>query len=163
MFEAHEVHPDDDIDWTKPDDPSNWDEELRLRDCRNRMIQKQLLAGKTVQYKSTGWSLFPLVHSNDCCMLEPMSGSDKHDAIPVHLGDVVFCEVYPSLRFYCHKIVRIDKTAASAPMYIIGNNKGHENGWCNRWHIYGRLMEVVYTEHDDDPAAASAPARSVTD
>ena len=114
------------------------------------MIKKQLIEGTAVQYRSSGNSLWPDVKSGDCCMFEPVYEPDT-----LRVGDIVFCEVQPKDRFYAHKILSMewDSTAASAQgeetrtrYWTIGNNSGHKNGWCNDWHIYGRLVEVVTEE-----------------
>ena len=55
LLQAHEVRPGDDwdLDWTL-----SWDhdEEMRLRDKRNNMIQAKLEEGKTMAYRQSGWS-----------------------------------------------------------------------------------------------------------
>ena len=72
IFEAHEIHPYHDVDWTIPTDKDDWNEEKRLREHRNELIKEGLLEGKLVQYKSSGWSLYPIVWSGDTCIFEPM-------------------------------------------------------------------------------------------
>ena len=158
IFECHEIHPYFDVDWTIPTDKHDVDKEKRLRQDRNEMIKEGLLEGKLVQYKSSGWSLYPIVWSGDTCVFEPM-----RDGMCKTLKmnwDIVFCQVQPSERYFAHKVIRFEyeQTAASAPgseefqgkwytkKYWIGNNKGHINGWCHEEHIYGRLVETVYFE-----------------
>ena len=152
IFQAHEIHPDEDRDWTIPTDSENWGEEFRRRFVRNQMIKQDLLAGKIVQFRSSGSSLSPIVESGDSCMFEPIDWNTR-----LRMGwDVVFCEVQPSGRFFAHKVICYEfeyaPTAESAQVtdathrvkYWIGNNKGHINGWCYQNHIYGRLVETVY-------------------
>ena len=140
VFTAHEVHPDVDVDWTKPADRSDWNLEWRLRDARNDMIRDQLQRGQTVQYRSGGWSLYPRAWSGDRCMYEPV----RIDTM-IHTGDVVFCRVKPKNLYYAHLLIRIDNTAGSArSIYWSGNMGGHINGWCYKENIYGRLIEAVY-------------------
>ena len=113
------------------------------------MIKAMLLEGRSVQYKSTGNSLWPWVHSGDCCIFEPVF--DCGTLIAEH--DVVFCEVQPGDRFFAHKRLRVEyedessSSAASAQTprrkFYIGNMSKHENGWCYDEHIYGRLVEVL--------------------
>ena len=123
LFQAHEVHPDDEVDWTSPD-VEDWPEEQRLREVRNNMIMEVLSNGQTVQYKSTGSSMYPQIWSGDTCMFEPVFSTST-----INVNDVVFCRVRPKMFFYAHKVIRIETPAESArPWYIIGNNKGHENG-----------------------------------
>ena len=92
--------------------------------------------------------MYPKIHSGDCCLFEPV-----YDCDSLEVGDVVFCQVQPRDRYFAHKILEIGwrrMSAASASRdqakrryYIIGNNKGKENGWCYDCHIYGRLVEVI--------------------
>ena len=155
MFRAHEVHPDDDTDWTKVKD---WTQESWLREERNEMIKEQLLKGCSVQYRSSGSSLQPRVYSGDCCLFEPIT---DHDSLKK--DDIVFCRVQPSDLYYAHKIFRIESldsdewdwtyTAESAPQmehggkrrFIISSNRTPPriNGFCRDHHIYGRLIEVM--------------------
>ena len=141
LFEAHEVHPDLEIDWTLPEDRNDWNEEWRRRELRNEMIKDHLLQGKSVQYKSGGNSLYPKVWSGDTCMYVPVKLGT-----PIIAGDIVFCQVQPYNRFFAHMVLRIDTPAdpAEKPKYWIGNIEGRENGWCYREHIYGWLIEVVH-------------------
>ena len=142
IFQAHEVHPEDDIDWTVAEAKGDSGEDISLRYDRNLMIKQSLIMGESVQYRSTGSSLWPDVKSGDCCLFEPIYYCDK-----LQPGqDIVFCEVQPHDRFCAHKILRCmyERTAASAPggeswkrYWIIGNNSGRENGWCYDHHLYG--------------------------
>ena len=155
IFECHEIHPYFDVDWTIPTDKDDWGEEKRRREHRNQLIKEGLLEGKLVQYKSSGWSLYPIVWSGDTCIFEPMRDGMCEDLKMD--WDIVFCQVQPSNRFFAHKVIyfeleSVELPASSAPkrctMYIkkfwIGNNKGHINGWCYEEHIYGRLLETVH-------------------
>ena len=71
----HEAAPPFDTDWTKVPgsmhDAKLWKQEMRLRDARNKMIREQLEAGRTVFYKSSGHSMWPLAQSNDAIILTP--------------------------------------------------------------------------------------------
>ena len=119
------------------------------------MMKQELEKGRAVQYRSSGWSLFPKVWSGDCCLFEPVVNCNN-----LVLGDIVFCKVQPGDRYYSHKILDIwwepvsQQMRAYAPTeeianmdkwrtYTIGNNAGRQNGFCYDWHIYGRLVEVV--------------------
>ena len=149
IFDAHEIHPDDDNDWTISRANGGWNKEWQLRWDRNVMIKAMLKQGRSVQYKSSGNSLWPWVHSGDCCIFEP--AFDCATLIAKH--DVVFCEVQPGNRFFAHIILRIEyedtssSSAASAQTprrtFYIGNMSEHENGWCYDEHMYGRLIEVI--------------------
>ena len=87
--EAHEVRVGNelDTDWTLSAD---WSEEMKLREERNLLIKAQLIAGKTVAYRSSGWSLYPKVHSNDICFFLPVKFDES-----IAEDDVVFCNVQP--------------------------------------------------------------------
>ena len=125
-----------DWDWTLSRD---WDEEQRLREERNELIKAQLLDGKTVAYRSSGWSLYPRVHSNDLCCYTPVSFDEQ-----VEVDDIVFCQVQPSERFCAHLVK--DKEWHDADRrwkYWISNPQGRINGHCYKEHIYGRLFVVV--------------------
>ena len=82
------------MDWTLcPEDPAK---ELRLREERNVLIKEQLQLGKPVVYRSSGWSLWPRVWSNDLCSYDPVTSANE-----VRCGDIVFCQVQPGDRFFC--------------------------------------------------------------
>ena len=107
LLQAHEVRPGDDwdLDWTL-----SWDhdEEMRLRDKRNKMIQAQLEEGKTVAYRQSGWSLWPKVHSNDLCCYIPVRFEEQ-----ILVDDVVFCLVQTQNRYYAHLVKRRSGTTWS--------------------------------------------------
>ena len=65
------------------------------------MLKEQLLSGKPVIYRSSGWSLYPRAYSNDQCHFDPVSPPDE-----VRHNDVVFCEVQPGDRFFAHLVSR---------------------------------------------------------
>ena len=89
-MEAHEVQFGDDTarDCTGTDFVA---EELRLREERNQQIKAQLLEGKTVAYRSSGWSLYPRVSSDALYYYKPVSFDEQ-----VEVDDIVFCNVQPS-------------------------------------------------------------------
>jgi hypothetical protein len=134
----HEARPELDIDWTLC--PEDFAKELRLRTVRNTLIKDNLLAGHHVCYRSSGWSLYPRVHSNDQCTYAPVTTADE-----VHEGDIVFCEVQPHWRFYAHHVRKKEWWEGTGQFYfVIASLKGRENGWCYMEHIYGRLVEVIH-------------------
>ena len=100
VFGAHEIHPDDDVDWTRA---SDWETERQLRWERNEMCKALLLNKQSVQFRSSGNSLWPFVNSGDCCLFEPV------DPRFLIVGDVVFCKVQRGDRqyYYANKILRI--------------------------------------------------------
>ena len=136
------------MDWTLcPEDPAK---ELRLRWERNVLIKEQLQLGKPVVYRSSGWSLWPRVWSNDLCSYDPVTSANE-----VRFGDIVFCQVQPGDRFFAHVVSR--KWFENGEWYFkISNLTGRENGWCSIKHIYGRLVRaqhsIDWTERDDTRA-----------
>ena len=140
VFQAHEIHPSSEVDWTLG---SDWETEQHLREVRNSLVRDMLASGRSVQYRSTGNSLYPMVRPNDVTMWEQVT-----DCSILVVGDVVFCAVQPGDRFYGHMIHNIG-TWYGTTYWDIGNMKDppHINGWCYAEHIYGRLMEVSPIQH----------------
>ena len=130
---AHQVHPKDEVDWTL-----HGGNEARDREIRNAMIKDLLTSGRGVQYRSGGNSLVPVVYSGDVTMWEPVT---DHDALVV--GEIVFCLVQPTQRYFGHAIHKIDYWNGTK-YWEIGNmsEPPHINGYCYKEHIYGTLMEV---------------------
>jgi hypothetical protein len=92
-------------DWTRVQGcnscPEKWELELRLRDSRNRLIWGNLTGGRSVFYKSSGDSMWPLVQSDDACTFHPIQAVTAKDGIQkeaseVGVGDIVFCQVQRS-------------------------------------------------------------------
>ena len=145
LEDAHEVRPEPDVDWTLSAD---WMTELRLREVRNNQIKQQLQAGLNVCYRSSGSSLWPRVCCNDRCTYEPV----RDASVQVEVGDIVFCQVQPSDRFYAHVVAKKALIPVWCPVdirtqqhyFTITNIKGHVNGWCYAEHIYGKLIDVEH-------------------
>ena len=110
------------------------------------MMKELLCRGLPVQFRSTGRSLEPLVFSGDVCFLWPIL-SGKTEILP---GDIVFCEVQPNGRFYCHLVwnkgMYPTQSGTEKEYYVIGNNKEggkrRMNGWCYNEHSYGILVKT---------------------
>ena len=103
------------------------------------MAKQMLLNGDKIGFRSSGHSLWPRVHSNDCCFYEPIPVNDD-----ILLGDIVFCEVQPGNRFFAHVVLSQEFCYSNAkPFWLIGNIKNIVNGWCYREHIYGRVYLVL--------------------
>ena len=144
-------------DWTKVPgsnkDPAAWQEELKLRDVRNSMIKRALLAGRTVFYPSTGNSMWPMVQSNDFCLFHPIQAVTAEDEStivkpesPIAVGDVVFCQVRPTGQYYAHFVRQIsmdwDKGSVPKSKYWIGGLYRAVNGHAYRDDIFGILKRV---------------------
>ena len=136
LEEAHESIPGSeyDYDWTM----GPWDRarELRRRQLRNMMIHEKLLEGATVVYRQSGWSLYPIVSSNDRCTFKPVRHPDQ-----VQEQDVVFCLVQPNDRHYAHWVKK-KYWAYGDWCFTISNLAGRENGWCQMKHIFGKLISA---------------------
>ena len=98
-----------------------------------------LKSGRSAQFRSSGNSLWPMVKSGDVAIYEPVV---DHSLLTV--GEVVFCRVQTSNRFYAHMIHKIEYWKDGSRYWVIGNMAEPPviNGWCAAKHIYGRLMEV---------------------
>ena len=132
-----------DYDWTLCKD--DWGREQRLRDIRNLLIHNKLEMGRTVAYRQSGWSCYPMIHSNDLCYFQPV----YHDPGNAKVGDIVFCLVEPGPRYYAHQVKTItctwyDKTKRTEQCYTISNLKGRENGWCFIDQIYGKMYRIMH-------------------
>ena len=104
MFEGpHEAAPSFHQDWTSVEgsrnDPLKKELELRLRDARNRLIRELLNEGRSVFYRSSGSSMWPLAQSGDACLFHPIQAVTAKDGIhsvqkeasEICVGDIVFC------------------------------------------------------------------------
>ena len=141
LLQAHEVRVGNelDTDWTLSWD---WREEQRLREERNQLIKAQLKEGKTVAYRSSGWSLFPKVHSNDLTSYLPVRWDEQ-----VEESDIVFCEVQPTGYFYSHNVHKKEWDHKSCRWkYWISNLKDPPriNGYCYLENIHGKLFQVLH-------------------
>jgi hypothetical protein len=90
------VRPEDVRDWRVDE---NWEIEQKRRLSRNLVLTSLLLGGESVVYRSSGSSLYPLVHYDDLTTYEPVTSADQ-----VVENDIVFCEVQPRGFFYAHLV-----------------------------------------------------------
>lgn len=86
-------------------------------------IAEKLQAGETVTFRPRGKSMDPLVKDNQEVTVVPWDGKAY-----LAVGTVVLCKV--AGRIYLHKIIAVGDRG-----YLIGNNRGHQNGWTRT--IYG--------------------------
>ena len=151
----HEAKPSFHEDWTLVEgsgrDPEKYAQELKLRDERNKMIREFLQDGRSVFYKSSGSSMWPLVQSHDGCTFHPIQAvtdmEGRHavikEASEIGVGDIVFCQVQTSQQYYAHIVLWTEQDLHAKEMkYWIGNLEQRVNGWCYREHIYGILVGV---------------------
>lgn len=83
----------------------------------------RLLNSESFITKEPGNSMLPLYKSNEEHLLTPITWEQ------CKVGDVVFCKVKGSC--FTHKVYAIDPKKGC----LIGNNKGHMNGWTKN--VYG--------------------------
>ena len=139
----HQAHPMYHQDWTLVEgsdhDPAKWELEQQLWDRRDLLLQKQLVAGLSIFYKSSGNSMWPLIQSGDACTFHPIQAvtakagkySIQKGASKIDVGDIVFCIVRPTRLFYAHPVHRIQQCYhRTEPKYFIGNIQGRYNGCC---------------------------------
>ena len=89
-----------------------------------------LKTGKQVSFRPRGNSMSPRIKSGQLCTVEPIEPS------ALQPGDVVLCRVKGSE--YLHLV----KAVSADGRLLIGNAKGHLNGWVNASGIFGRLVKV---------------------
>jgi hypothetical protein len=85
-----------------------------------------LRRGETVKIRPKGRSMEPLVHSGQLCTIQPTGLAD------IQVDDIVLCRVHGKV--YLHKVL-----ASERGRVLIGNNRGHINGWTAM--VFGRLIE----------------------
>ena len=142
-------------DWTivpgSAHDTEKWELEQRLRESRNRLIHEKLKAGRSVFYKSSGNSMWPLVQAHDACTFHPIQAVTATEELfaiqkeesEIDVGDIVFCQVQPSNLYYGHIVLTKKQCVRrNKPIYWIGNIQQRCNGWCYREHILGVLVKV---------------------
>jgi len=122
--------------------------ELQLRERRDEMIKNKLQSGQPVAFKSGGHSLWPLLHSGDICEYDPV-----FEASEVEVGDIVFCQVRPTWRYFAHTIKRKTYDDEKEAWYFtVGNQSGWENSWCWMDDIYGKLKQICRTTATTTPS-----------
>lgn len=95
---------------------------------RNYKLER-LQNGETFITKEKGNSMIPLIYSNQPHKIAPI----KIEAVKT--GDIVYCKVKGN--FYTHLVKAVNLTKGC----LIGNNKGHVNGWTKK--VYGKVIEVL--------------------
>ena len=81
----HEAAPSFHHDWTivagSKSDPLKLELELRRRNTTNKLIREFLVEGRSVLYRSSGNSMWPLVQSDDACLFDPIQAVTAKDGI----------------------------------------------------------------------------------
>ena len=90
---------------------------------------KQLQEGKTIKFRPRGNSMRGLIQSGELVTVEPI-GEHK-----IKRGDIVMCKVKGRQFLHLVKNVQADR-------FLIGNNRGHDNGWTKANNIFGVCTNV---------------------
>ena len=88
-----------------------------------------------VQFRPIGRSMEPRIYSGQLVTVEPIL-----PATQLVVGDVVLCTLH--YRDFLHEIKDV-RRPESGERYLIGNMRGHTNGWALRADIHGRLVSVA--------------------
>ena len=98
----------------------------------NQETCNHLLNGETCKVTGIGNSMLPLLKSRQAVICEPIT-----DDTTLRKRDIVLCKVRG--RHYLHLIHGI----RNGNEYLIGNNRGHMNGWIRRNQIFGKVVEKL--------------------
>ena len=88
---------------------------------------ESLKNGETVQFRPHGNSMIGKVESGQLCTVEPIVKEN------LKKGDIVLCKVNGKQYLHLVKAIKGDQ-------FLIGNNKGHDNGWTTQ--IFGKCIKV---------------------
>jgi hypothetical protein len=91
---------------------------------------ERLLNGETIITSEKGNSMEPLIKSGQKHKLKPVMLWQL-----VTVGSIVYCKVRG--KFYTHLV----KAWSLDRGLLIGNNKGHINGWTKQ--VYGLVIEIL--------------------
>lgn len=89
--------------------------------------------GRTVTFRPHGNSMQGKVESGQLCTVEPVP-----DSSILEVGDIVLAKVHGKVYLHLIKAIR----ANGHRQFLIGNNKGHENGWAHEHGVFGRCIRV---------------------
>ena len=90
---------------------------------------ESLKNGETVQFRPSGHSMKPKINHRDLVTVEPIGD------VKLEVGFIVLCKVKGRQHLHLIKKINVDK-------YLIGNNRGYDNGWVNRNQIYGIVTKI---------------------
>lgn len=92
---------------------------------------RKLSDGESVEIQPRGHSMTGIINHKDIVVVSPI----KHEIV---VGDVVLCKV--KSKHYLHKVEAVAITSSGNRRYLIGNNKGHLNGWTKN--VYGVVISI---------------------
>ena len=97
---------------------------------------KKLQSGQKTQMRPKGYSMSGIIESGDLVTLNPIT-----DETEINKGDVVLCKVKGTVYLHLVKKVAVSGDDVS---YLIGNNRGRENGWIKRNKIFGKVIDIEH-------------------
>lgn len=92
---------------------------------------ERLREGATVEFRPTGTSMVPLVHSRQRVRVAPA------DPALLEPGDIVLARVAGTV--YLHLVTAVDTPRRRVQ---IGNNRGRVNGWTSHDRVFGICLAV---------------------
>ena len=93
-----------------------------------KWVADELQHGAEVTFRPRGKSMEPLVKDRQGVTVAPCGDRE------IKKGDIVLCKVKG--KYYLHKVLAVGDRG-----YLIGNNKGHTNGWTRQ--VFGYLKEKL--------------------
>lgn len=96
----------------------------------DRYIDK-LNNGEIVSFRPRGNSMTGKINSGQLVTVEPLKD------YKIKKGDILLCKVGRAQ--YLHLVKAVDKPRNR---YLIGNNKGHTNGWINQDQVFGICTQI---------------------
>ena len=91
----------------------------------------RVAAGETIEFRPTGLSMVPLIHSRDLVTVAPV------EPTALEVGDIVLARVSGTV--YLHLVSALD---AGRERVQISNNRGRVNGWTTHPRIFGICTSV---------------------
>ena len=97
----------------------------------------KLKEGQTVKFRPRGNSMTGKIDSGNLVTVEPIKIGDGNliEITKLNIEDIVLCKVKGQEYLHLIKAIRGEQ-------YLIGNNKGHLNGWTNIQQIFGKVVRV---------------------
>lgn len=101
----------------------------------NKATAEMLKQGHTCWVLGIGNSMIPILKSHQPVICIPVT-----EEVILKKRDIVLAKVRG--HYYLHLIhaIRVNSGGVS---YLIGNNRGHMNGWISRNNIYGKVVEIL--------------------
>ena len=90
---------------------------------------ERLIRGETISFRPRGDSMPPRIRSGELCTLQPVYTT------PVEVNDIVLCRVRGAEYLHIVKAIKDGR-------FLIGNNRGYNNGWVGASAIFGKLIKV---------------------